>query len=54
MGGANRQEEIVERTVPLGRQAVPAEIAPLLVYLASDESSFMTAQTIAIDGGECT
>jgi len=37
--------------VPLGRQAVPAEIAPLFVYLASDESSYVTAQAIGVDGG---
>lgn len=36
---------------PLGRHGQPEEIAPLVVYLASDESSFVTGQTIAIDGG---
>ena len=36
---------------PLGRQAQSQEIAPLFVYLASDESSYMTAQSITIDGG---
>lgn len=51
MGGRRTQEEIVRQIVPLGRQAVPAEIAPLFVYLASDESSYMTAQAITIDGG---
>ena len=35
----------------LGRIATPEEIAPLVVYLASDESSFVTGQTYAIDGG---
>ena len=29
----------------------PAEIADLAVYLASDESSFTTGQTLVIDGG---
>lgn len=51
MGGRGTQEEIVRQIVPLGRQAVPSEIAPLFVYLASDESSYMTAQAITIDGG---
>jgi dihydroanticapsin dehydrogenase len=35
----------------LGRQASVSEIAPLFVYLASDESSYMTAQALTIDGG---
>ena len=29
----------------------PLEIAALVVYLASDESAFVTAQTFVIDGG---
>lgn len=51
MGGRETQEEVVRRIVPLQRQAIPAEIAPLFVYLASDESSYVTAQAITIDGG---
>ena len=37
--------------IPLARHATPAEIASLVVYLASDESAFMTGATVAIDGG---
>ena len=36
---------------PMGRIAQPEEIARLAVYLASDESGFVTGQAIAIDGG---
>ena len=36
---------------PMGRIGQPNEIAELAVYLASDESSFVTGQAIAIDGG---
>jgi NAD(P)-dependent dehydrogenase (short-subunit alcohol dehydrogenase family) len=51
MGGREAQERIVKAVVPLARQATPSEIAPMFVYLASDESSYMTAQAILIDGG---
>lgn len=37
--------------VALKRVGVPADIAPLYVYLGSDESSFVTGAEIAIDGG---
>jgi 2-keto-3-deoxy-L-fuconate dehydrogenase len=36
---------------PIGRLGEPQEIAALVVYLASDESSFTTGQTHIIDGG---
>ena len=36
---------------PMGRMADAAEIANLVVYLASDESAFVTGQTFVIDGG---
>jgi 2-keto-3-deoxy-L-fuconate dehydrogenase len=36
---------------PMGRLATAEEIAPLVVYLASDESTFVTGQAYAVDGG---
>ena len=36
---------------PMGRLATPQEIAPLAVYLASDESAFTTGTTQVCDGG---
>jgi len=36
---------------PMGRIADASEIAALVVYLASDESAFVTGQTFVIDGG---
>jgi len=36
---------------PMGRLAQPEEIAALVIYLASEESAFITGQTFVIDGG---
>lgn len=36
---------------PMGRLAKPEEIAPLVVFLASDESTFTTGNVYSIDGG---
>lgn len=51
IGGREKQEELVPIVIPLGRQATPHEVAPLFVYLASDEASYVTAQAINVDGG---
>lgn len=36
---------------PMGRIATADEIIPIVVYLASDESRFMTGQCVSVDGG---
>jgi dihydroanticapsin dehydrogenase len=51
MGGPAAQKASVEAYVPLKRQGKPSEIAPMFVYLMSDESSYVTAQQFVIDGG---
>jgi len=35
----------------MGRLAQAAEIAPIVIYLASDESVFATGQLFTVDGG---
>ncbi len=37
--------------VPMGRFAEPSELASAVLFLASDDSSFMTASTFLVDGG---
>lgn len=38
--------------IPLGRIGRPEDIAPTAVFLASDRASFITGQTIHVNGGE--
>ena len=38
--------------VPLGRPGQPAEVAPAFVFLASQESSYITAEVIGVTGGQ--
>ena len=40
-----------DELLPLRRHARPEEIADAVVYLASDESAFVTRTTLAVDGG---
>ena len=41
----------VGEAVPLGYMGHPFEVARVAVFLASDQSQYMTAQTISVDGG---
>jgi len=44
-------EAIVQRTVPMGTEQTPEDIAMLAVFLASNESDQITGQAINVDGG---
>ncbi len=45
-------ENFVKQYIPLNRPGKVEEVAPLFLFLASDESSFMTGQVLIADGGQ--
>ena len=47
-----QQRVDIVRSIPLGRAGKPEEIASVTLVLASDYTSFITGQTIVVDGGE--
>jgi meso-butanediol dehydrogenase / (S,S)-butanediol dehydrogenase / diacetyl reductase len=44
-------DQLVGTQVPLGRQGAPEDIAPSVVFLASDWARYITGQLLPIDGG---
>jgi 3-oxoacyl-[acyl-carrier protein] reductase len=52
-GGSNQAflEDYLQK-IPMRRQGTPEEVASLFAYLASDEASFITGETVVIDGGQ--
>jgi NAD(P)-dependent dehydrogenase (short-subunit alcohol dehydrogenase family) len=50
LGSAEGRRRILSRT-PLGRLGEPEEVAAIAAFLASDDASYVTGQTIYPDGG---
>lgn len=44
-------KETVKQMVPMQRAGTPGEVAALVAFLASDDASYITGQTISINGG---
>jgi 2-hydroxycyclohexanecarboxyl-CoA dehydrogenase len=43
--------ESLKRVIPWGRLGLPDDVAPAVVFLASDEAGFITGQTLSVSGG---
>lgn len=50
-GHAEEVKKHLENTIPFGRYAEPIEVAKLVLFLASDDSQYITGTTQVIDGG---
>jgi 3-oxoacyl-[acyl-carrier protein] reductase len=50
-GSSTEEEQVAARNTPMGRAGSPEEVADLIAFLASDESTYITGQMIVIDGG---
>jgi len=51
LGDVEEARKMFVSRQPMGRIATAEEIIPIVIYLASDESAFMTGQCVAVDGG---
>jgi 2-hydroxycyclohexanecarboxyl-CoA dehydrogenase len=43
--------ESLKRVIPWGRLGVPEDVAPVVVFLASEDAGFITGQTLSVSGG---
>ncbi len=48
----DRAEAVVAEAMPMKRIGQPGELAPAVLFLASDAASYITGQVLPIDGGK--
>jgi 2-hydroxycyclohexanecarboxyl-CoA dehydrogenase len=49
--GSPKLAEGLRRVIPWGRLGLPADVAPAVAFLASDDAGFITGQTLSVSGG---
>ena len=45
-------QKFVDRYIPVNRHGTVEDVAPIFLFLASDEASFITGETFLLDGGQ--
>jgi len=51
LGRLGQTEEVIETGTPMARMGLPEEMAGLVAFLCSDRASFISGETIRVDGG---
>jgi NAD(P)-dependent dehydrogenase (short-subunit alcohol dehydrogenase family) len=48
---SRQTDDLIARYIPMGRRCRPGDVSPLVVFLASSASSYLTGYTLYVDGG---
>ena len=49
--GSGRRLDVLTKAIPMRRLATADDVAPVIVFLASDDAGFITGQTLSVSGG---